>query len=792
MSEGLNISHRLLRMRARPKIMLAQSFEEAWDCYERFAGNVLGIISDISYPRGGGMDPEAGLELARRVREIDPDLPVLLQSTQRGHAERCSEIGATFVHKRSPNLLEELRRFIVEQFGFGDFVFRDEQGREVAKARDMREMVSVLDRVPAESVIFHANRNHFSAWLKARTEFELASMLRPRSASEFDSGDELRRFLISAMNSYLREIQRHVIADFKGETFDDFVSFAKIGSGSLGGKGRGLAFFQKLLASGRLRMKGSEIAIPQTVVVATDVFEEFLDQSSLRALPRRADSMSDEEILRSFREGRLLDHRRSDLADLLQEVHEPLAVRSSSLLEDSLYQPFAGVYATVMVPNNHASLDVRLAQLQEAIKLVYASTFLETARDYLRSTPHRIEEERMAVLIQRLVGSRRGDLFYPTMSGVASSYNFYPFGDMRPEDGVVQVAVGLGKSVVEGHEALRFCPRRPQVLPQLSSVKDVLRNAQRRFWALDMLRDDVIAGVPLDANLVHCETQEAIAAGAADLITSTYQRGNDTIVSGLVEGGSPVITFAPLLRGRLFPLPRILSNLLDEVRSAMACPVEAEFALDLRRGQSEPPVFHVLQIRPMVVEEVTSDISLDATLAAEAIVYSETALGHGRGASLSDLVVVRPQGFDRSTTAQVASIIERLNRTLSHEGRSFILVGPGRWGSQDPWLGIPVSWSQISAARAIVETDFVDLEVEPSQGSHFFHNITCFGIAYLTVHEGRSSGRVDWSWLAAQPRISEELDGTVFHARLDRPAQVIVDGESGRGAILPGLAESAG
>jgi len=392
----------------------------------------------------------------------------------------------------------------------------------------------------------------------------------------------------------------------------------------------------------------------------------------------------------------------------------------------------------------------------------------------------------MAVLIQRLVGSRRGDLFYPSMAGVASSYNFYPFGNMKPEDGVVQIAVGLGKSVVEGHEALRFCPSQPQVLPQLSSIKDVLRNAQRRFWALDMAQEDVIAGIPLDSNLSHRETHEAVQAGAADLITSTYLRANDTLISGVVDGGAPIITFAPMLRGRLFPLPEILSRMLAEVRDGMACPVEAEFAMDMQRGRDEPPVFHVLQIRPMVVEKIGNDMTIDSQLASDAVVYSETALGHGRGTSLTDLIVVRPQGFDRSTTARVASVIERINRTLSEEGRNYILVGPGRWGSQDPWLGIPVSWSQISGARAIVETDFADLEVEPSQGSHFFHNITCFGIAYLSVHEARGSGHINWSWLASLPRLSEEIDGFVFHARAKLPTQVIVDGENGHGVILPG------
>ncbi len=782
-AEGINLSHRLLRMQARPKILLAQTFEEAFQLLERYEPNVLGLISDVAFPHRGALDPEAGFELVRLLHERAPDLPVLLQSTDAGHAERADAAGAAFVHKDSPSLLEEIRHFITERFGFGDFVFQLTDGTEVGRAADMRQMLHELGRVPEESLIYHASRNHFSAWLKARTEFELAALLRPRSVEEFPSVEALRTFLVASLQAYLREIRRHVIADFDRAQFDELVAFAKLGSGSLGGKGRGLAFVHKLLAQTQVELPGVEVAIPQTVVIATDVYEDFLEENRLGGLIREAEGLDDAQVLDAFRRGRVGQGVRRDLAVLLETMTGPIAVRSSSLLEDSLYQPFAGVYATVMLPNSHPSLDVRLAQLLEAVKLVYASTVFTGARTYLAGSPHRVEEERMAVLVQRLVGNRHQDRFYPSLSGVVSSYNFYPFGDIRPEDGVALVAAGLGKSVVEGVEALRFCPRYPQILPQLSSVRDVLRNAQRRFYALDLGRDDVMPRLPVDANLVHLETSAALAEGQLHQVASTYLAADDTLVSGVVRGGTPLVTFAPLLRGAVFPFPEVLDRLVQLAQLGMGTPVELEFAADLRPGLGATQTLDVLQVRPLVIARIADDARLDPEAVDGALVYSRCALGHGCRGEVFDLVVVDPARLDRAHLPQVATVLERINRGLREAGRSSVLIGPGRWGSQDPRLGIPVVWSQIATARAIVEIDFADLEVEPSQGSHFFHNLTCFGVAYLAVHQRRDDGRVDWDWLAAQPALTEELDGTVRHLRLERPVEILVDGRAGRGVI---------
>ncbi len=784
MSEGINLSHRLLRIRARPKILLAQSYEEAWELYERYAGNILGIVTDVSFPRGGALDSHAGIDLAVEVRDLDEDLPILVQSADDEHREEAYAVGAEFMSKRSPHLLEDLREYILDHFGFGDFIFKLPDGSEIARAGGMRSLLHYLAEVPEESLVYHASRNHFSAWLKARTEFELATMLRPRKVSEFPSPSDLRAYLIATITGYLREIHLHVITEFDGERYSDFTAFAKIGSGSLGGKGRGLAFMHKLLAREELDSEQVEMTIPQTLVLASDIFEEFLEENRLRGFVTRSSSMKDQQILDYVRRARFPHALRSDLGALLEKVCDPIAVRSSSILEDSVYQPFAGVYATIMLPNNHPSLDVRLAQLLEAIKVVYASTYFQDARDYLETTPYRIEEELMAVLIQRLVGSRRGDRFYPTFAGTAASYNFYPFGDMSPEDGVAQVALGLGKSVVEGFEALRFCPKYPQSLPQFSSVKDVLRNAQRQFYALDLSRNDVIPGLQTDASLRREDVSGAVEDGAAIHIASTYDRANDRIASGLQQGGAPLITFDFLLRGRIVPLPDILTRLLETCQEGIASPAELEFAVDINPRLGQRQSFNVLQLRPMVFEQMEVDVRVDEDLLERAVVHSEVALGHGRRETISDLLVVDSRRMERAKTTDAAVLIERLNRELRSNGRHAILIGPGRWGSRDPWLGIPVTWPQISSVRAIVETDFADLQVEPSLGSHFFHNLTCYGVAFFAVHQLEGRGRVNWDWLDKQHTQADEMDGVIRHIRLSKPAQVLVDGSTGRGVIL--------
>jgi hypothetical protein len=779
--EGMNLTHRILRMRARPKILLAQTYEEAWSLFERYGGNLLGIVSDVSYPRAGRLDPTAGIELARQVRWRNPDLPILLQSTDPVNRRLGEELGLVFLHKESSTFLADLRTFMLENFGFGDFIFRLPDRTEVARAVDLRQLLALLDQVPDACIEYHASRDHFSQWYAARTEFALAEAVKPVMVSHFPSIAGLRAHLRNSLLGYIREVQRTIISDFDPGTYDEFVTFAKMGFGSLGGKGRGLAFMQKLLALDSLACPGVEVAIPRTIVVASDIFEGFLERNGLTGMSHDCATMSDEAILDAFRKGRFDRTVRGNLARFLAVVKTPLAVRSSSILEDSLYQPFAGVYATIMLTNSHPSLDVRLAQLHEALKVVYASTFMRGARDYLETTPHRLEEERMAVVIQTLVGSRRQDLYYPTFSGVTCSYNFYPFRDMSPTDGTALVALGLGKAVVEGFEALRFCPAQPQTLPQFSAVKDILRNAQRKFWGLDMTLSDVIPGMDADANLVEGDVSPALLAPGMGAIASTYLPADDRIIDGVGLPGTPLVTFSRILKSQGFPLPQILRNLLKVTEECIGVPVEIEFAADLRPHGTQ--TFHVLQVRPMNVERVAVTADSLEPLREGAVVFSRSTLGHGRRGGIRDVIAI-PWDFDRANTRKAVQVIEAINRGLRLEERPSLIIGPGRWGSADPWLGIPVTWPQISSARAIVETDFLDLEVDPSQGSHFFHNLTAFGVAYFTIHRRGDDGAIDWAWLEAQPLVQSALDGRIRHYRLEQPLEVMVDGARGMGAVV--------
>ncbi len=783
--ESLNLPHRLLRIRARPKILLARTFEEAEVFLNQFGREFLGIISDVSFPRAGKMDPLAGVRFARLVRERFEGLPILLQSSEPGHVREAERLGVAFQDKSAPNLLEDVGRFVLENFGFGDFVFRTPEGREVARASTLRELLARLGEIPDESLLYHARRNHFSSWLKARCEFELAAMLQPLSVEDFSSAEALREHLRQVLVGYLREVQRHIIVDFERDRFDEFVVFSRIGSGSLGGKGRGLAFVNKLLAQRNLGLEGVHVTIPQTVALASDLFEEFLAENRLQDLPGRVEDMTDEEILNEVRTGRIQPSLRRDLAALLQLVAEPLAVRSSSILEDSLYQPFAGVYETIMLPNSHPSLDVRLAQLLEAIKVVYASTYFRQAREYLADTPHRGEEERMAVLIQRLVGAQRGHYFYPSFSGVAASYNYYPFRDIRPEDGVALVAVGLGKTVVEGMDTIRFCPKHPQVLPQLTSTEDMRRNAQRRFYALDLNRADLIPGLEVDANLELLDVTHAIRSGAADWLVSSYVPDDDRMVSGFAKGGSPFVTFVPVLRGHIFPLADLLSRLLDVCSASFGTPVEIEFAVEHTHRSGQDPVFHVLQVRPMASARMAEPVRIEPEAREAALVFSEQSLGHGRLKKLHHVIFVDPDLVDRSMTERVATVVDSMNRRIRDEKGWTVLLGPGRWGTRDRWLGIPVVWSQISTARVIVELEFPDLEVEPSQGSHFFHNLTSFGVAYLHVRKSLPLSRVDLDWFRRQPAVETALGGGVRWIRLEEGLEALVDGKKGLGLVRP-------
>ncbi len=781
MAEGITLSQRLLRMRLRPKVLLASTYEDGWALYERYHGTLLGVISDIEFPRAGAADQGAGLALMAAIRAQDADTPLLLQSSQERFEAEAGRLGAGFVHKRSPTLLHDFRAFMIESLGFGDFVFRTPAGAEVGRARDLADMIQVLPTVPAVALRFHGSRNHFSNWLMARTEFDLAQALRKLRVTDFDGIEAMRDFLVTTMVT-LRDRARHgQVVRFDRRRYDPASRFVRIGGGSLGGKGRGLAFVHRLLSQGDLEaaFAGVRIAVPATAVLGTDVFDRFLDENDL--LPFALACQDDRAIAAAFQAARLPDDVLADLGTYLVYHDEPLAVRSSSLLEDSHHQPAAGIYETHMLPNAAADAGHRLAELAAAVKQIYASVFFGSAKAYLGVTGNRVEEEKMAVVVQTIVGRRHGDVMYPHLSGVAASHNFYPVGGLRPEDGVVRVALGLGKTVVEGGQALLFSPARPSVLPQMTSPKAALDSGQRSFWALDMTRSFDARATGGADGLVQLDLAAAEAHGTLAPLASVYSADDQAIYDGLSRRGTRLVTLAPILKHKLLPLPEVLQLFLELGGAALSGPAEIEFAADLEPDDDGRRLVALLQIRPLALYEPGLAVDLAGIPGGTTLVAGARALGSGRTTGLSDLVVVRRDTFDRGQTVAVAEEVGRVNARLAAEGRPYLLVGPGRWGTSDRWLGIPVGWGQISGARAIVETDLADLPVEPSQGTHFFHNMTSLGIAYFSALEA-AGATVDWAWLDGLTPFAE--GAWVRHYRLDAPLDVLVDVRTGDGAIL--------
>ena len=683
-TEGLNLSQKILRMRARPKILLCTTWEEAEQAFATYAEDVLGIISDVEFPREGQKLPLAGADFARQVHAAYPDVPIVLHSSRPENAALAQSVGADFLLKGSPLLLQELREVMLEHFGFGEFVFRTHDGDEVARAGDLRGLEERLASVPEASLVYHASRNHFSRWLKARTEFALAHELRPRRLTDYAGTTELRAGLIRAIADYRRQQARTLVTDFDRDDFDLSGDFYRMGGGSFGGKARGLAFVRRLLAEQGLRDRfpGVEIAVPISAVVATDVFDRFLDDNDLRHFAIECEN--DEEIRARFDAAVFPAEAAQDVAAFLERATWPLAVRSSSLLEDSQHQPFTGVYDTLMLANDQPGHAERVQLAISAIKRVYASTFSQHAKGYLGATPYRLEEEKMAVLLQRIVGSRHGPRFYPDFSGVVRSHNFYPSPPMAAGDGIAAVALGMGRAIVEGGACLRFCPRYPRNVPQFSCVADVLETTQRDFWALPLEgRSQAMREEAFDLSV-------AEADGVLGAIASTYSPENDAIYDGLSRPGPRLVTFAPILKQALFPLAEILALLMKAGEDGMGTPVEIEFAVDLSTPPGQRREFGFVQMRPLSLMRETEALELGAVAPESVLCRSERVLGNGRIEGLSHLVVVDFQRFERAKSREAAAEVARLNGQLVAAGIPYVLVGVGRWGSRDPWLGIPV------------------------------------------------------------------------------------------------------
>jgi CheY-like chemotaxis protein len=785
--EGINITHKFLRMRARPKILLCTTYEEAWDYFLKYEDYVLGIITDNNFRHHGVRDPEAGLKFATAVKEKHKDIPIVIQTSDQNLEEKVKKIGASFLFKNSPRLLHDLREFLLEHFGFGDFIFELKDGTAVGRAVNLKELADQIAKIPEESLLHHAEGNHYSRWLKARTEFFLAHQLRPRRVTDYESLEALRKDLINSITSYIEERTKGVISDFRKETFDPKNSFARIGGGSLGGKARGLGFINTLIANYNIKslFKDIEISVPSAVVIGTEVFDQFIRDNNLEIFAINEDD--DVKITQKFIEAFYFPKEiKQKLYDFLEIIKEPLAVRSSSLLEDAQFQPFAGVYETYMLPNSDPDINARLDELLQTIKAVFASAYHKKAKDYMKATSYRLEEEKMAVIVQRLVGSDHKGKFYPDFAGVAKSFNFYPVPPQKSDDGIALVALGLGKTVVEGGNTVRFCPRFPKHLLQFFSTKETLMHAQQDFYALDL--KGKLNHHPesiIDPLVKRFELVESESDGTLYSVGSTYSTEDEAVYDGISREGIRVVTFAPILKHKMFPLPEILNMLLGLGTWGMGSPVEIEFAVNLSVPLDKPKEFAMLQMRPLVISKELDELKVDFKQE-DLICQSSQVLGNGATDDIYDLIFVDNNKFDRGKSKEVASEIAHLNSKMLNEKKPYVLIGIGRWGSLDPWLGIPVTWDQISGAAAIVESGFKDFEVEPSQGSHFFQNITSFRVGYFTVDASHKIGFIDWDWLLSQPSI-EEME-FAKHLKFKSPVSVRINGHKNIGIILkPGI-----
>ncbi len=780
--EAGNRLQRIMRMRARPKILLATNYERALEDFRRYRSSIMGVFSDMQFPRGGVSDPGAGRALVGAIRELEPETPISLQSSHEENRVAAEELDVGFLLKGSPDFLHQLRRYLSEHLFFGDFVFRDALGGEVARASDLKELVARLAEVPGESVAYHALRHDFSRWLRARAEFGLAGQLRPRLLEDYPDVEALRTSLVRDIDRYRRERNRGSVNPFRYEPFDGEEGIVQIGGGSLGGKGRGLAFASRLLDEVRLseRLPGVRITVPAAVVLGTGVFDQFLDDNDLRTFALQSDDEA--ETVRRILAAPLPTEVLSALERVIHVVRTPLAVRSSSLLEDSPQQPLAGVYGTWLIPNDSRDPRVRLGHLVDAVKRVYATTFGRRARAFLAATPYRVEEEAMAVIVQRVVGARHGDRFYPHLAGVARSHNYYPQPPARPEDGIVAVALGLGKTVAEGEACLRFAPSHPGHIIDHSSVEGMLNSAQRNFWALKLGRAAENAWAA-DGPVERYSLKEAAEDGTLAPVASTYSAENDAVYDGLRGRGVPLVTFAPILKHQVFPLADIVRELLVLGMAGTRLPVEIEFAATLpASNDGEPAEMAFLQLRPLAPSREDQDGDVESIDRSLVVCESPATLGHGRVDDLVDWVVVDRNRYERSQSTEVAAAVAHFNSVLRAEGRLYGLIGVGRWGSTQPWLGIPVKWEDISGARVIVEAGFRDFRVTPSQGTHFYQNLAALGVGYFTVNQDAGEGFVDWEWLASAPEVASR--GAVRHLRFPKPVIAVMNGGERRGVLL--------
>ena len=794
-TEALNPHAAAQRKRGRPKVVLARSYEEAMEYYTRWAGNTLGVISDTRFPlsagsdatnpslerRGVESDPEAGLKLLRAIRERDEFVPLILQSSETANRAKAEAEGFRFIDKNSKTMNLDLRHVMEEHMGFGDFIFRDPKTHEeVARVSTLKELQDNIFKIPNDSIHYHVSRNHMSRWLCARAIFPVSAFLKDVTWHKLQDVDAHRQIIFDAIVQYRRMKNIGIVAVFDRGKFDRYAHFARIGEGSLGGKGRGLAFLDNIIKRHPEfnRFEGVEVSIPKTVVLCTDVFDEFMEANNL--YPIALSDASDEEILKHFLRAQLPDAYIADFFTFFEATNSPIAIRSSSLLEDSHYQPFAGIYSTYMIPHLDDKYEM-LRMLACAIKAVYASVYYKDSKAYMTATSNVIDQEKMAVILQEVVGKQHGDRFYPNMSGVLRSLNYYPIGDETAEEGIASLALGLGKYIVDGGQTLRVSPYHPHQVLQTSEMETALRETQTRFYALDMKHVGDDFQVDDGFNILKLKVKEADKDGALHYIASTYDPYDQVIRDGLYEGGRKIISFAGVLQQGVFPLPEILQMSMKYGQESMKRPVEIEFACNVEPDKTGE--FYLLQIRPIVDSKQMLEEDVAAIADERCLLRSHNSLGHGISEDVTDVVYVKTDdNFTAANNPTIADHIERMNRKFLDEGKNYVLVGPGRWGSSDYWLGIPVKWPHISAARVIVESGLKNYRIDPSQGTHFFQNLTSFGVGYFTINTFNDDGLFRKELLDSMEAVEETE--YVRHVRFDHPLKILMDGKKQEGVVL--------
>ncbi len=787
--DSINEEHRLLKMRGRPKVLVAHTYEEAMTLYERYKPYILSVFSDMRYPKNGIEDEYAGYKLLIKIKKDTPDLPVLILSTEERNRKKALDIPAVFINKNSNKLNDRIKSFFVSYLGFGAFVFRLPDGEEIARASDFRAIEKLLSEIPDESIFYHARNNDFSRWFMARSEIDFALKLRPYRTSDFPDPKEMKKFLIELIRARRKGARKGQIIDFDSQKFDSDTDFMKIGNGSLGGKARGLAFMASQIkrdSSFQDKFPEVEINIPQTFVISTQGFKAFIEDNGLSRLLDADQEVGDEQVLEQFVQARFPDWLKKNLKIYLQSVRYPIAVRSSSLFEDAHYQPFAGLYNTYMLPNAHPNLEKRLDRLIMAIKLVYASTYLKAPRSYAKSTMHRTEDEEMAVILQQLTGMAYQGYFYPAISGVAQSYNFYPISHLKSEEGITYIALGLGKIVMEGGQTIRFCPKYPQFLPQFSMVDDILENSQKYFYALNLneFPEDqaFVSGANEDQTLARLDLDDATDHPVVRSLSSTFYVQDNRIRDSFSKKGFPVLTFANILKYNSFPLARLLEEVTEIGSKWMGSSVEVEFAVNLPQGEGRKPQFSLLQIRPMGRYKQNLGVVIGTQEIAAAFCYSTLSLGNGEYKDIYDVVYVDPETFDPGNTVDIAAEINKINALFNENGRKYVLIGPGRWGSSDRWLGIPVVWNDISNVGVMLETTIESIKADPSQGSHFFQNITSLGISYITVSD-KGDDFIDYEFFRCQTCATTTR--YLKHIKFENPIKILVDGKTSQAVLMP-------